>query len=266
MAGISALVGVAARSLRYRISGVLLTMASVALSVFVLLAVEHVRQEARNGFASTVSGVDLIVGARTGEVNLLLLSVFRIGTATANVSWSSLEQIRAQKNVTWTVPLSFGDSHRSFRVVGTTAEFFERYKHGAQQPLGFRQGARFDALNDVVLGAQVASQLGYRLGDSIVLSHGMADTSFTHHDQLPFKVSGILSLTGTPVDNALFVDLEAIEALHAEEVSNDRRPEGSSVQARKEVSQEQHKENERHDRHKHHDEHEHHDEDRKSVV
>ena len=260
MAGISALVGVAARSLRYRISGVLLTMASVALSVFVLLAVEHVRQEARNGFASTVSGVDLIVGARTGEVNLLLLSVFRIGTATANVSWSSLEQIRAQKNVSWTVPLSLGDSHRSFRVVGTTAEFFERYKHGAQQPLGFRQGARFDALNDVVLGAQVASQLGYRLGDSIVLSHGMADTSFTHHDQLPFKVSGILSLTGTPVDNALFVDLEAIEALHAEEVSNDRRPEGSSVQARKEVSQEQHKENEQHDRHKHHDEHEHHDE------
>ena len=123
MLNLSSLLGVAWRSLLYRFSGVVLTVVSVAISVFVLLGVEHVRQEARNGFASTVSGVDLIVGARTGEVNLLLLSVFRIGTPTANVSWSSLEQIEAQKNVDWTVPISLGDSHRGFRVVGTTQEF-----------------------------------------------------------------------------------------------------------------------------------------------
>lgn len=259
MAGVSVLIGVASRSLRYRLSGVVLTIASVALSVFVLLAVEHVRQEARNGFASTVSGVDLIVGARTGEVNLLLLSVFRIGTATANVSWSSLEQIRAQNNVSWTVPLSLGDSHRSFRVVGTTQEFFERYKHGAQQSLGFSQGVRFDALNDVVLGAQVASRLGYELGDSIVLSHGMADTSFTHHDQLPFRVSGILSLTGTPVDNALFVALDAIEALHSEEEGGDRPVQGVSEH---EHEQNNHEYGDEHGHHDHHDEVEDHDDHR----
>ena len=259
MASVSVLIGVASRSLGYRLSGVLLTMASVALSVFVLLAVEHVRQEARNGFASTVSGVDLIVGARTGEVNLLLLSVFRIGTATANVSWSSLEQIRAQNNVSWTVPLSLGDSHRSFRVVGTTQEFFERYKHGAQQSLGFSQGVRFDALNDVVLGAQVASRLGYELGDSIVLSHGMADTSFTHHDQLPFRVSGILSLTGTPVDNALFVALDAIEALHSVEEGGDRPVQGVSEH---EHEQNNHEYGDEHGHHDHHDEVEDHDDHR----
>jgi putative ABC transport system permease protein len=259
MAGVSVLIGVALRSLRYRLSGVVLTIASVALSVFVLLAVEHVRQEARNGFASTVSGVDLIVGARTGEVNLLLLSVFRIGTATANVSWSSLEQIRAQNNVSWTVPLSLGDSHRSFRVVGTTQEFFERYKHGAQQSLGFSQGVRFDALNDVVLGAQVASRLGYELGDSIVLSHGMADTSFTHHDQLPFRVSGTLSLTGTPVDNALFVALDAIEALHSEEEGGDRPVQGVSEH---EHEQNNHEYGDEHGHHDHHDEVEDHDDHR----
>ena len=259
MAGVSVLIGVASRSLRYRLSGVVLTIASVALSVFVLLAVEHVRQEARNGFASTVSGVDLIVGARTGEVNLLLLSVFRIGTATASVSWSSLEQIRAQNNVSWTVPLSLGDSHRSFRVVGTTQEFFERYKHGAQQSLRFSQGVRFDALNDVVLGAQVASRLGYELGDSIVLSHGMADTSFTHHDQLPFRVSGILSLTGTPVDNALFVALDAIEALHSEEEGGDRPVQGVSEH---EHEQNNHEYGDEHGHHDHHDEVEDHDDHR----
>ena len=235
---------VASRSLRYRLSGVLLTIASVALSVFVLLGVEHVRQEARSGFASTVSGVDLIVGARTGEINLLLLSIFRIGTATANVSWESVEQLNQQKNVDWTVPISLGDSHRNFRVIGTTQAFFSRYKYGAKQPLVFEQGQPFEAVAEVVLGARVARELGYQLGDSLVLSHGMADTSFTHHDQLPFAVSGVLVGTGTPIDNALFVGLDAIDAMHSDEGSENHQ------------AHEEHDAHEDHDAHKGRDEHE----------
>ena len=241
---------VASRSLRYRLSGVLLTIASVALSVFVLLGVEHVRQEARSGFASTVSGVDLIVGARTGEINLLLLSIFRIGTATANVSWESVEQLDQQRNVDWTVPISLGDSHRNFRVIGTTQAFFSRYKYGAKQPLVFEQGQPFEAVAEVVLGARVARELGYQLGDSLVLSHGMADTSFTHHDQLPFAVSGVLAGTGTPIDNALFVGLEAIDAMHSD---------GGSENHQAHEAPEAHDAHERHERHEEHDAHEDHD-------
>ena len=241
---------VASRSLRYRLSGVLLTIASVALSVFVLLGVEHVRQEARTGFASTVSGVDLIVGARTGEINLLLLSIFRIGTATANVSWESVEQLEQQKNVVWTVPISLGDSHRSFRVIGTTEAFFTRYKYGAKQSITFQQGQSFEAVAEVVLGARVATELGYQLGDSLVLSHGMADTSFSHHDQLPFSVSGILAATGTPIDNALFVGLEAIEAMHSDGESEDHRGHNDH---------DEHDEHDEHDGHDEHQEHEDHD-------
>lgn len=250
---------VASRSLRYRLSGVLLTIASVALSVFVLLGVEHVRQEARSGFASTVSGVDLIVGARTGEINLLLLSIFRIGTATANVSWESVEQLDQQRNVDWTVPISLGDSHRNFRVIGTTQAFFSRYKYGAKQPLVFEQGQPFEAVAEVVLGARVARELGYQLGDSLVLSHGMADTSFTHHDQLPFAVSGVLAGTGTPIDNALFVGLEAIDAMHSDGGSENHQaheaPEAHDAHERHE-EHEEHEGHEEHDAHEDHDAHE----------
>ena len=241
---------VASRSLRYRLSGVLLTIASVALSVFVLLGVEHVRQEARLGFAGTVSGVDLIVGARTGEINLLLLSIFRIGTATTNVSWESVEQLDQQRNVDWIVPISLGDSHRNFRVIGTTQAFFSRYKYGAKQPLVFEQGQPFEAVAEVVLGARVARELGYQLGDSLVLSHGMADTSFTHHDQLPFAVSGVLAGTGTPIDNALFVGLEAIDAMHSD---------GGSENHQAHEAPEAHDAHERHEEHEEHDAHEDHD-------
>ena len=250
---------VASRSLRYRLSGVLLTIASVALSVFVLLGVEHVRQEARTGFASTVSGVDLIVGARTGEINLLLLSIFRIGTATANVSWESVEQLEQQKNVVWTVPISLGDSHRSFRVIGTTEAFFTRYKYGAKQSITFQQGQSFEAVAEVVLGARVATELGYQLGDSLVLSHGMADISFSDHDQLPFSVSGILAATGTPIDNALFVGLEAIEAMHSDGESEDHRGHNDHDDHDDHDEHDEHDEHDDHDGHDEHEEHEDHD-------
>ena len=261
MGSVGTVLLVASRSLRYRLSGVLLTIASVALSVFVLLGVEHVRQEARTGFASTVSGVDLIVGARTGEINLLLLSIFRIGTATANVSWESVERLEQQNNVVWTVPISLGDSHRSFRVIGTTEGFFTRYKYGAKQPLTFQKGQSFDAITEVVLGARVAKELGYQLGDSLVLSHGMADTSFTHHDQLPFSVSGILAATGTPIDNALFVGLEAIEAMHSDGESEDHRGHNEHEDHDQHEEQEDHdahEEQEDHDAHEEHQAHEKH--------
>ena len=249
---LSALTNVALQSLRYRFGGVLLTVLAVALSVFVLLGVEHVRQEAKSGFASTVSGVDLIVGARTGEINLLLLSIFRIGNATTNIEWETVEEIENLERVAWSVPITLGDSHKNFRVVGTTQDFFERYRYGRKQPLVFEKGSEFEALQDVVLGSRAATELDYRLGDSLVLSHGMADTSFTHHDELPFNVIGILERSGTPIDNALFVSLEAIDAIHDDENggSHEEHDEGHK-------GHEDHDEHESHDDHDEHDAHEH---------
>ena len=249
MGTLRALFGVAYQSLLYRLSGVALAIAAVAISVFVLLSVEHVRNEARSSFASTVSNVDLIVGARTGEINLLLLSIFRIGNPTANISWESVEEISEQPNVEWVVPISLGDSHKNFRVVGTSAEFFDRYKYGQSKPLVFKSGERFTNTLDVVVGAHVATDLAYGLGDELVLSHGMADTSFTHHDQVTFAVSGVLATTGTPVDNALFVSLEAIEAIHADEDSEHHDAH---------ADHDEHAESEHHDEHADHDEHAHH--------
>ena len=249
MGTLRALFGVAYQSLLYRLSGVALAIAAVAISVFVLLSVEHVRNEARSSFASTVSNVDLIVGARTGEINLLLLSIFRIGNPTANISWESVEEISEQPNVEWVVPISLGDSHKNFRVVGTSAEFFDRYKYGQSEPLVFKSGERFTNTLDVVVGAHVATDLAYGLGDELVLSHGMADTSFTHHNQVTFAVSGVLATTGTPVDNALFVSLEAIEAIHADEESEHHDAH---------ADHDEHAESERHDEHADHDEHAHH--------
>ncbi len=191
-----------------------LTVVSIALSVTLLVGVERLRTEARASFANTLSGTDLIVGARSGPVQLLLYAVFRIGDATNNISWQSYQDIAAHPKVAWSVPISLGDSHRGFRVLGTTTAYFDRYRYARDRQLVIAQGQRFADLYDAVIGAEVAEKLGYKIGDPIIVAHGASDVSFARHEDKPFTVVGVLERTGTPVDRTVHVSLEAIEAIH----------------------------------------------------
>ncbi len=201
-------------SLMARALTVGMTILAIALSVALFLGVEKVRTGAKASFADTISGTDLIVGARSGSVQLLLYSVFRIGNATNNMTWQSYTDIANNAAVDWIVPISLGDSHRQFRVMGTTPAFFDRYKYRSGQSLVVQDGAVMDDLYDTVLGADVAETLGYDIGDPIIVSHGLA--SFSDHKDQPFRVSGILAKTGTPVDRTVIVGLRAIEAIHVD--------------------------------------------------
>jgi putative ABC transport system permease protein len=201
-------------SLTARALTVGMTILAIAVSVALFLGVEKVRTGAKASFANTISGTDLIVGARSGSVQLLLYSIFRIGNATNNLTWESYQNIAAHKDVDWIVPISLGDSHRQFRVMGTTPNFFDRYKYRSGQSLVIQDGELLDDLFDTVIGADVAATLGYEIGDPIVVAHGIA--SFMEHQDQPFSVSGILMKTGTPVDRTVVVSLEAIEAIHVD--------------------------------------------------
>lgn len=204
----------AARSLWNRRTTALLTLLSIAVSVTLLLGVERVRTQAKLSFANTLSGTDLIIGARTGQVQLLLYSVFRLGNATNNIRWESYERIRDLQSVRWTVPLSLGDSHRGYRVLGTSTDYFTHYQYAGDHTLRFALGKPFAGTFDAVLGAEVASKLNYQIGDEIIVAHGAGQTSFVRHDTMPFTVTGILARTGTPVDRTVHVSLEGIEAIH----------------------------------------------------
>lgn len=212
------------QSLWNRRLSVLLTVLTISVSVMLLLGVEKIRVETRNSFTNTISGTDLVVGARSGPIALMLYSVFRMGDATNNIRWESYNKISKHRSVAWTIPLSLGDSHRGHRVIGTNNNYFSHYKYGRSQALRLAQGHQFSGLFDVVLGAKVAKELDYSLGDKLVIAHGMGNTSFAKHDEMPFTVTGILAPTGTPVDNSLHVSLEAIEAVHVDWQSGAKRP------------------------------------------
>ncbi|PTY37499.1 peptide ABC transporter permease [Saccharospirillum sp. MSK14-1] len=217
-------INLALRSLWNRRSTAVLTLLMVALSLALLLTVDRVRQDTRASFSNTLSGTDLIVGGRTGGLNLLLYSVFRIGNATNNISWQTYDDIRNNDAVAWTIPFSLGDSHHGYRVLGTNNDYFEHYQYGRRQNVSINEGRRLEGVYDVVLGSAVAKALDYQLGDEVVIAHGLGSTSFEMHDDKPFTVVGILAPTGTPVDRTLHIPLEGMTAIHVDWTAGVRLP------------------------------------------
>ncbi len=224
MMPVVAVVNLSLRSLINRRLTVVLTIFAMAVSLMLILGVEKLRHNAKLSFANTISGTDLIVGARSGSIQLLLYSVFRIGNATNNISWKSYRSIAERMDVKWTIPISLGDSHRGFRVMGTAGTYFRYYRYGQKRTLQFQVGRPFTDVFETVLGSEVAQALGYKSGDKIIIDHGIGASGFVKHKDKPFIVSGILARTGTPVDRTVHVSLEGITALHVDWRSGARIP------------------------------------------
>lgn len=200
-----------------------LTLIVITFSIAMMLAIERLRIEVKESFAQSISGTDLIVGPRTNPLQLILYSVFHIGQANNNMSWDSALMLSKHPAVASTIPITLGDSHKNFPVIGTTINYFSDFEYGDHLPLTFKDGKPFNSLFDVVLGYEVAKKLNYKVGDKIILSHGETSARDEHedgheseheHSDKPFIVSGILEKTGTPVDRALHINLEAVEAIH----------------------------------------------------
>ena len=206
------LINIALQSLLSRKATVFLTIISLTISIVLFLSIDTLRLGAKKSFFGNVKSGDLILGARSGEVQLLLYSLFQIGSPTNNISWESYQQISKMPEIDWIIPISLGDSHKQFRVMGTTKKYFEKFSYRKDKKLQFKSGTYFKDTFDVVIGSDVAEILNYKLDDNIIIAHGIASQSL--HDEFPFKIKGILKKTGTSTDKLVLVSLEALEAIH----------------------------------------------------
>lgn len=229
------MIKLATKSLLNRRASVLLTVIAIAVSVTLLLAVERTREQVQTNFANTVSGTDLIIGARTSQIQLLLSSVFHIGSMTNNMSWDAFSDIRSRPEVEWAVPISLGDSVAGLPVVASTSDYFTHFKYGSKQSLTFSDGQAFHRSKQVVLGAEAADKLKKKTGDNITIAHGSGGISFSEHDDHPLTVVGILKRTGTPVDQSILTSLSSLEMIHgghqSEHTHHDSQPPAQSISA-----------------------------------
>lgn len=205
---------IARRSLQERRLTSGLTIVSIALSVCLLLGVDLIRLGARESFTGAISGTDLVVGPRSSPTQLILHSLFGIGAGAGGMSTTAWERLTAHPATAWTAPLSFGDSYRGYRVVGTTESFFEHYGFHGGRRLSFAEGGPPLDVHDATIGAAVAAELEHTVGDELVLAHGVQEHALLEHPQHPFRVVGVLARTNTPVDRSVYVTLAGMAAMH----------------------------------------------------
>ena len=199
----------------------LLVTVSVSLSVLILLGTQQLREDAKHSFSNAVSGVELIVGPRGSATELMLYSVFQIGRPSSNMGFKAYQDLLHMPQVRWAVPIQLGDSYKGHPVLGTTATLFEVYKSQGKG-LQWAQGRAFanpidqpEAVNEAVLGAEVARRFAHRVGDKLVLTHGAGGgPEDTDHDDHPLTIVGVLAPTGAPIDRSVLVNLEGFESMH----------------------------------------------------
>ncbi|MBM4020640.1 MAG: FtsX-like permease family protein [Planctomycetes bacterium] len=213
------LLGIAWRSIRQRLFTSGLTALSLALGVALVVATLVIGGVVRDAFASGQGlGYNLIVGAKGSPLQLVLNSVYLVSKPIENIPWSFYQAFlpaaarpegtagRYAGSIAQAVPICMGDYFRSFRVVGTSAAYFDGLTLGDGRPFAFATGRNFrdDEFFGGVLGATVAARLGLAVGDPFSPTHG-ADDGLVHD---PFVVTGILARTDTPVDRGVYVNME----------------------------------------------------------
>jgi putative ABC transport system permease protein len=202
------------KSIRNRKFTSFLCVLSITLSVTLFLGIERIRNGARDGFTNTISKTDLIVGAKGGPLQLLLYTVFHIGGAVNNIKIKTYDDIKASPQVEWTIPISLGDAYRGFRVVGTDENFYKHYRFRGDREVVLQEGVLPNDTFDVVLGSEVAKKFNHKVGDPIVISHGLSAEAIMSHDNTPFKIVGIIAPTQTPIDTGVYITLQGMEAIH----------------------------------------------------
>ena len=123
------------KSLKSRKLTAIMTVIAVAISIYVFVSAALLKQQTRVNFTRAVSGVDLIVGPKTGSLNLLLASIYRIGNVNSSMNYNTQEWLERQSQVDWVLPIAMGDSHRGFRVIATSEEYFIKFNNSKSYPL-----------------------------------------------------------------------------------------------------------------------------------
>ncbi|TDB63390.1 FtsX-like permease family protein [Arundinibacter roseus] len=191
------------------LSGLLLTFGIGMISLLLLLDRQLDAQFKRN-----IKGIDMVVGAKGSPLQLILSSIYQIDAPTGNIPLAEVNKLKMNPMVKTIIPLSMGDNHKGFRIVGTTAQYVTHFE------AKLAQGALFSTTLETTLGSKVAEATGLKIGDTFASAHGLDEAGEAHADVL-YKVTGIFEANGSVIDQLILTDLSSVWAMHEHEESHE---------------------------------------------
>ena len=237
------------RPLSTTLSLILLTL-GVGMITLLLQVNRHIQEQ----MANNVRGIDMVVGAKGSPLQLILSAVYHIDAPTGNISLHEAEALKKNRLVSSAIPLSYGDSYRGYRIVGSNHDYPALYKATV------REGKLWQATFDVTIGATVAQNLNLKIGDTFSGAHGLLEGGESH-DEHAYEVVGILDYSNSVLDQLILTATESVWEVHdhGHEEEDDREEEGDHDH---EEGEHDHDEEGEHDEHAGHD----HDEDKEITA
>lgn len=176
----------------------------------IISLVANLSKQLEGNFSKSISGIDMVVGAKGSPLQLILSSVFHIDAPTGNIPLSEVNNLKRNRLVKTLIPLSFGDNYRGYRIVGSELSLLKHYQ------AELNEGQLFKDDLEVVIGSYTAKVLELKIGDSFESSHGL-DSEGETHEEKAYTVVGILKPTNTVLDKLILSNLESIWHIHEHE-------------------------------------------------
>ena len=185
-----------------------LSVVLLASSIMIILLAILTMDQLEDKFNENANKIDLVVGAKGSRLQLVLCNVFHVDHPTGNIYQEDVSFLSKHPFVKSAIPISLGDSYKSYRIVGTELSFLTNLY---QTPL--REGSFFKKSLEVVAGADVAQKLDLKIGSVFHGSHGISE-SIHDHDDFDYTIVGILKPSGEVIDQLLVTSLESVWDVH----------------------------------------------------
>lgn len=192
------------RPLQTTLSLILLTASVTIISVLILIQEQFERQ-----FSDTIDGVDMVIGAPGSPLQLILSSVYHIDAPNGNISLAEAEPWMNHPFVKKAIPMAFGDNYRGYKILGTTHDYLDKYK------VELAEGRLYKADFEVVVGSEIAKQMGMSIGYTFQGAHGDSEDGHVH-DDFDYEVVGIAKPTKSVADYLIYTTIESVWAVHEE--------------------------------------------------
>ena len=193
-----------------------LSVLLITLGVGMISLLVQVSHQVREQLEKNVRGIDMVVGAKGSPLQLILSAVFHIDTPTGNVPLAEVTKLRQSRLVASVIPLSYGDSHRGYRIVGTDTAYLSLYETTVAE------GRHWQQPLEVTLGATVARDLALTLGDTLVGAHGLGGEG-EDHESHAYRVVGILAPSNAVPDQLILTATESVWAVHEHDAADTTR-------------------------------------------
>jgi len=177
----------------------------VGIISILLILNNHIEKQLDNNLRS----IDMVVGAKGSPLQLILSSVYHLDKPTGNISYKEAKSLNKNVLVDFTIPLSYGDTYKGYRIVGTNEKYFDLYN------LEISQGKKWSKSMQAVLGSSVASNKNLKVGDKFFGTHGFDDHGHIH-DNHAYVVVGILKQSYSVADNLILTNLKSVWQVHEE--------------------------------------------------